>query len=76
MVDERTAELRDSELSLRLSEGQMAMAQQIGHTGSWIYYLATDKIWGSAEGLRIFGYPPAAGYIPITDIETCIPELN
>ncbi|MEI6702555.1 MAG: ATP-binding protein, partial [Deltaproteobacteria bacterium] len=74
MVEERTAELRDSEQSLRQSEGQMVMAQQIGQTGSWVYNLETDKIWGSVEGLRIFGYPPVAGDFPIGNIEACIPE--
>jgi PAS domain S-box-containing protein len=50
------------------------MAQRIGQTGSWEYDIATDKIWGSAEGLFIFGYPPIAGDFPINDIEACIPE--
>ena len=73
-VEERTVELRESEQSLRFSEEQMVMAQQIGQAGSWLYNLETDKIWGSAEGLRIFGFSPVAGDFPIDDIEACIPE--
>ncbi|MCG6536482.1 MAG: PAS domain S-box protein, partial [Syntrophales bacterium LBB04] len=68
--------LRESEQSLRLSEEQLLMAQQIGHTGSWIYNIETNKIWGSTEGLRIFGYPPVARDWPIDDIEACIPERD
>ena len=67
MVEERTAELR-------LSEEQLVLAQHIGNTGSWIYNLETGKIWGSADGFRIFGFPPVAGDIFIDDIEACIPE--
>ncbi|MFZ4859834.1 MAG: CHASE domain-containing protein [Desulfuromonadaceae bacterium] len=67
MVEGRTAELR-------FSEEQLVMAQQIGKTGSWVYNLETGKIWGSAEGFRIFGFPPVAGDIFIDDIEACIPE--
>ena len=66
--------LRESELSLRLSEEQLLMAQQIGRAGSWVYTVGTDTIRGSAEALRIFGYPPVAGEFPVERIEACIPE--
>ena len=67
-------ERKQMEYNLRLSEKHMTMAQRIGHTGSWTYNLKTNAIWGSAEGLRIFGYPPVAKYWPIEEIEACIPE--
>ena len=63
-----------SERTLRVNEERLVMAQRIGQTGSWEYDIATDKIWGSAEGLYIFGYPPVAGDFPLNDIEACIPE--
>jgi signal transduction histidine kinase len=66
--------LVESERSTRLSEERLIMAQEIGGTGCWEYSFETDKIWGSAEGLRIFGFPPVAGDFPINDIEACIPE--
>ena len=65
---------RLNENALRESEEQMLMAEQIGGTGSWVYNIETNKIRGSAEGLRIFGYPPVARDWPIDDIEACIPE--
>jgi PAS domain S-box-containing protein len=67
-------ELAESERTLRINEERLIMAQGIGHTGSWEYDPATNKIWGSAEGLHIFGYPPVAGDFPIAAIEACIPE--
>jgi signal transduction histidine kinase len=66
--------LTESERTIRLSEERLIMAQEIGHTGCWEYDLVTDKIWSSAEGLRLFGFPPVAGAFPIDDIEACIPE--
>jgi len=66
--------LTESERSTRLSEERLIMAQEIGHTGCWEYTIETDKIWGSAEGLRIFGFSPVAGDFPLNDIEACIPE--
>lgn len=67
-------QLAESEHTLRINEERLVMAQIVGQTGSWEYDPRTNKIWGSAEGLHIFGYPPVAGDIPIGDIETCIPE--
>ena len=66
--------LAQSEQVLRVNEEHLAMAQAIGRTGSWEYRFETDTIWGSAEALRIFGYPAAARDFPIEDIESCIPE--
>ena len=66
--------LKNSEKSLRISEEQMSISQRISGTGSWVYNLETDSIWGSAEGFRIFGFPAVAGDFPIDRIEACIPE--
>ncbi|PKG33716.1 PAS domain S-box protein, partial [Methanoregula sp.] len=67
-------ELRASEATLRINEERLRMAQEIGRTGSWEYSPAANTIWGSAEGLRIFGFPPVAGTYPIEAIEACIPD--
>jgi PAS domain S-box-containing protein len=66
--------LAESEHTLRLSEGRLTMAQEIGHTGGWEYYIDAKIMWASAEGARIFGLPGVAGEIPMEDIERCIPE--
>jgi len=67
-------ELRAREATLRINEERLRMAQEIGRSGSWEYSPATNTIWGSAEGLRIFGFPPVARIYPIEAIEACIPE--
>ncbi|MDP3395555.1 MAG: PAS domain S-box protein [Methanoregula sp.] len=66
--------LTENERILRLSEERLIMSQEIGHTGCWEYDLVSDKIWSSAEGRHLFGFPPVAGAFPIVDIEACIPE--
>ncbi|PKL59551.1 MAG: hypothetical protein CVV33_07240, partial [Methanomicrobiales archaeon HGW-Methanomicrobiales-4] len=48
--------------------------QEIGHVGSWEYSIESGKIWGSAEGFRIYGFPPVAGDMDIEKIESCIIE--
>ena len=63
-----------NEQVLRVNEERLAMAQAVGRTGSWEYRLDAGTIWGSAEGLRIFGYPATARDLPIEDIESRIPE--
>ena len=67
-------ERKKAEEKLRISEAQMLMAQQIGHTGSWIYNIETDIIWGSLEASGFFGFNPAIGMLSIEDVEACIPE--
>ena len=67
-------ELIETVQELRQSEKQMSETQRIGSTGSWVYNLGTGFIWGSDEGLRIFGYPPFARELSIDEIEACIPE--
>ncbi|WP_409340160.1 PAS domain S-box protein [Methanospirillum stamsii] len=71
---EKYEELAKSEQLARESEERLVQAQEIAHTGAWEYNLKTGVIWGSAEGLAIFGYPPVAGDFPIEDIESCIPD--
>jgi PAS domain S-box-containing protein len=78
-ISERTRveeALRASERALRFSESKMMMAEEIGHAASWVYDLETAQVWGSAEGLRMFGYPPVAKFWPLEEIEGCIPDRD
>ncbi len=61
-------ERKHSEEVVRRSEKQMMVAQRIGQAGSWTYNLASEEILGSAEALRIFGYPPAAKSFPLKEM--------
>ncbi len=58
---------------LRVNENQMLIAQQISHTGSWVYDPATQRILASAEVLRIFGLPPDMRDLYIGAVEKLIP---
>ncbi len=63
------------EEELRLYKDRLQRAQEIGHVGSWEYNLATDEIWGSNEGFRIYGIDiPPDNALPIDLIESLIPE--
>jgi PAS domain S-box-containing protein len=73
-LKDQFSRLAVSERTLRLSEERLVMAQEIGHSGSWEYSPDTGKIWASAEALRIYGFPPAAGYYPIEDIEARVED--
>jgi PAS domain S-box-containing protein len=44
---------------LRRSEASLAQAQQISHTGSWRWKVATGEVSWSAEHFRIFAFDPA-----------------
>ena len=68
--------LRQSEQALRIAQKQMEIVQSISGTGSWTYNLATNEIWGSAEGMRIFGFAPVAGNFPIDRFQACIAEQD
>lgn len=65
---------KEAERAVKESEKRLILAQEIAMTGAWEYNPAERTIWGSAEGLSLFGYPPVAGYYTIEDIESCIPD--
>ena len=66
--------LEETGRTLRISEERLILAQEIGHSGSWEFDFQTNTIWGSAEALRIYGFPPTAGYYPIEEIEACVED--
>lgn len=76
ITERKTAEeaLRRSAQAVQLSEARMQIAQEIGHAGSWVYEMETDRIWGSAEALRMFGYAPVDKLWSMEEIEGCILE--
>ena len=72
----KNEELRVAYEKISANEERLLMSQEIGHTGSWEYNPDTGKIWGSAEALRMYGFPPIAGDIDTDTIGSCIPELE
>lgn len=69
------SERKQMEATIRSNYERLQMSQALGHIGSWEYDIATNKIWGSDEGFRIYGLTPdETGNMPIDQIEACIPE--
>src|SRR6202140_3796066 len=60
-VTDVTAAKRAEE-TLRESEGYLAEAQRLSHTGSWAWVPATGEIRYSAECYRVFGFDPHRGF--------------
>jgi PAS domain S-box-containing protein len=55
-------ERKQAEEALRRSEGYLAQAQRLSHTGSWSYSPATQKaLYWSDEMFRICGFDPQKG---------------
>jgi PAS domain S-box-containing protein len=55
-------ESKRAEESLRRSEGYLAEAQRLTHTGSWVWQVAgRDALHLSEEWYRIYGFDPEAG---------------
>src|SRR5882724_4750712 len=55
-------ECRRAEESLRRSEGYLAEAQRLTHTGSWVWRVAgRDALHLSEEWYRVYGFDPEAG---------------
>jgi diguanylate cyclase (GGDEF)-like protein/PAS domain S-box-containing protein len=68
--------LRKTRNDLLISENQMAVSQQIGGTGSWVYNIETNGIHASANCLALFGFPPEVNDYPLDDFMACIPERD
>src|SRR5207245_11510663 len=53
---------KPTEEALRRSEGYLAEAQRLTHTGSWVWQVAgRDALHLSEEWYRIYGFDPQAG---------------
>ncbi|WP_263358597.1 PAS domain-containing protein [Acidicapsa ligni] len=50
---------KQAEEKLKLSEGFLAEAQRLSHSGSWSWNMNTDDSFWSQEMFRILGYDPA-----------------
>jgi PAS domain S-box-containing protein len=56
---EDVTERKQTENALRQSQAYLAHAQQLSHTGSFGWRVATGEVIWTAETFRIFGYDPA-----------------
>jgi PAS domain S-box-containing protein len=61
-MDTDIHDLKTAEETLRRSEGYLADAQRLSHTGSWARDAATDEMtYSSEEFYRVVGFDPRAG---------------
>ena len=61
-IDTDIQDLKAAEETLRRSEGYLAEAQRISHTGSWARDAANDEMtYSSAEFFRVVGFDPHDG---------------
>jgi PAS domain S-box-containing protein len=67
-----TTETRRAEEALRRSEGNLAEAQSLTHTGSWAFNAITPLYW-SEENFRIWGFDPQQG---LPDRETVLQRIH
>lgn len=65
-----------SEEKTRINESRLYKGQQIGHLGYWQQDIGSNQIWASEEGMKIYGFPPVAGELPINKIAECIPDIE
>jgi PAS domain S-box-containing protein len=64
-LQEESRERRSAEESLRRSEGYLAEAQRLTHTGSWVWDVAgRGALYLSDEWYRIYGFDPKEGLPP------------
>lgn len=68
------SELKEKTAQLDISIDNLTLAQSIGKIGNWEYDIECKSFWGSAEGLRIYGFPPMSKELSIEDVESCIPD--
>ncbi|BDX39498.1 hypothetical protein CYCD_28530 [Tenuifilaceae bacterium CYCD] len=61
-----------AEEKLQRSEERLKKAQVIGQIGYTEQLIDSQEIWASAEGMRIFGYPPIDGYVEFEKVKSCI----
>lgn len=63
---------RRAELALKRSEAYQAEAQQLSHTGSFGWVVASGEVFWSEEAFAIFGYPPA----PLASLEMIFARIH
>lgn len=64
-LEAESRERKHAEASLRRSEGYLAEAQRLTHTGSWVWdVVGRDALYLSGEWYRIYGFDPEEGLPP------------
>lgn len=65
-----------AEEKARIIEARLYKGQQIGHLGYWQQDIGSDYIWASEEAMKIYGFKPIAGELPMSTVAKCIPDIQ
>ncbi|HWQ64335.1 MAG TPA: hypothetical protein VN429_07945, partial [Methanospirillum sp.] len=71
-LDKAESDRKRSEEQLRESQNLLIMAQEISHSGCWVYNPKSGMVWQSAEASRIYGFPPVAKEYVLAELRSCI----
>src|SRR5262249_3088740 len=61
---------KHAEEALRRSEGYLAEAQRLSHTGSYAHDVSRNLIYLSEEAYRTFGFDPASGTVSYEQVRS------
>ena len=78
-IAEREKRLRDeiserkrAESAFLESEDRLLRAQKVAQVGSWELDLGSGKVWGSDQGVRIYGLELSSPYLPLEEVKTLV----
>jgi PAS domain S-box-containing protein len=69
-------ELKHAEEQIRKNEARLLRAQSIGQIGYSEQDINAENIWVSAEGMKIYGFQPMEGFIPVKMLAECIQDFD
>lgn len=67
---------KQTEEQIKKNEERLRRAQEVGNIGYSEQFFNENKIWASAEGMKIYGFPPFDGFISIEDLAKRIVDLK
>jgi PAS domain S-box-containing protein len=70
-----TTQRKLAEDKIKKSEERLRKAQLLGHIGYSEQLMAEDRIWASAEAMKIYGLPAVEGYVSYEQIRECTVDL-
>ncbi|NWJ52997.1 MAG: PAS domain S-box protein [Bacteroidetes bacterium] len=65
-----------AEEKAKIDEARLHKGQKIGHLGYWQQDIGGSTIWASEEAMKIYGFEPVAGELPISTIAQCVSDIE
>lgn len=70
------SERKINEEKIKINEIRLEKAQVVGKIGYSEQILGENRIWTSAQGMGIYGFPLQEGYLPVGELAALIPDFN